>query len=734
MTRIDHVRYRFECGAAAWHVRAVVLEEQLNRPFRAELRLVATEARDVGALLAAPAVLTLSRGEEVRVFRGEVTRAEVSCLGTGAIATVRFEPTLARLGWSTRSRIFQGKTTLEIVREVIGAAVDLTLAPQLVAPRPALDYCVQYQESDLAFASRLLEQEGIAWLLDDSGESQVLRLVDDNAAFPRCPELAELMVVPDGHDEATEATVQALGFTHRPAPVGVLECDWTWMGAPAIATEVRYPEAAAEPRHELHHPRRGAAATAETAVRHEYERRVASAVVGTGRSNVIALGPGRPASILAGNGERLDVLVTAVVHRGDAPEVELGAARAPSAPNYTNTFECHPADVVHRPPCTTPRPRIHGLQTAVVVGPPDEEVHTDEHGRIRVRMHWDRATNPDDEASCWLRVAQSWAGQGWGTMFIPRVGMEVLVAFLDGDPDRPMCVGCVFNGAHRPPYELPADRTKSTIRTQSTPGADGYNELTFDDAAGSERVFIRAQRDLDAHVLHDLSTKVDATERRRVGGHRHTDVGGDDVVHVRKDAIHHVDGGHELHVAGSVAVQIGGGPPLGDAEATTAGMTVAITQGGYRLTAPQRIELVCGPSAILMTPTGITITGPAAVNVACGGAMVALAPGALSLAAPVLSIAAPGASLGLGSTATLASPGGVKLECGDDCEMTLNGRATLMAGEVMIDAGARFVAMASKIELDGSDEAVVRSDGVVRLADVSGSVVLGGGTIALEER
>ena len=114
--------------------------------------------------------------------------------------------------------------------------------------------------------------------------------------------------------------------------------------------------------------------------------------------------------------------------------------------------------------------------------------------------------------------------------------------------------------------------------------------------------------------------------------------------------------------------------------------------------------------------------------------MVALAPGALSLAAPVLSIAAPGASLGLGSTATLASPGGVKLECGDDCEMTLNGRATLMAGEVMIDAGARFVAMASKIELDGSDEAVVRSDGVVRLADVSGSVVLGGGTIALEER
>jgi hypothetical protein len=202
---------------------------------------------------------------------------------------------------------------------------------------------------------------------------------------------------------------------------------------------------------------------------------------------------------------------------------------------------------------------------------------------------------------------------------------------------------------------------------------------------------------------------------------------------VRKDAIHRVDGGHELHVAGSVAVQIDGGPPLGDAAATAPGMTVSIIQGGYRLTAPQRIELVCGPSAILMTPTGVTITGPAAVNVVCGGAMVALAPGALSLAAPVLSIAAPGATLGLGSSATLASPGGVKLECGDECELTLNGRATIMAGEVLIDAGSRFVAMASKVELDGTDEAVMHSEGLVRLADASGSVVLQGGTIALEE-
>jgi len=561
----------------------------------------------------------------------------------------------------------------------------------------------------------------------------VVRVVDDNRGFPRVPDVGELRLISERHDEAPEMSIQALAFTRRPASAGVTERNWTWLGVPAANAESRWPEVAPEPRHEVHQLRRNAGSSGPASARREHERRASRDVVGTGAGNVIGFGPGLHAAIALESGETLDLLLTAVVHRGDCPEAELGGDTARGGPNYTNTFECQPLDVPYRPQRTTARPRIHSLQTAVVVGPPEEEIHTDEHGRIRVRMHWDRSTTPDADASCWLRVAQSWAGQGWGSMFIPRVGMEVLVAFLDGDPDRPICVGCVYNGAHRPPYDLPADRTKSTIRTQSSPGGDGYNELTFDDAAGSERVYLRAQRDLDAHVLHDLNTKVDATESRRVGGHRHTEIGADDVLHVRKDEIHQVDGAQELRVAGSVALQIDGGPPLGEAGATTPGMNVSIIHGGYQLSAPQRIELVCGPSAILMTPTGVTITGPAAVNLVCGGAMVALAPGALSLAAPVLSIAAPGASLGLGSTATLASPGGVKLECGDECEMTLNGRATIMAGEVLIDAGARFVAMASKIELDGSDEAVMRSDGLVRLADASGSIVLQAGTIALEE-
>jgi len=311
--------------------------------------------------------------------------------------------------------------------------------------------------------------------------------------------------------------------------------------------------------------------------------------------------------------------------------------------------------------------------------------------------------------------------------------MEVLVAFLDGDPDRPVCVGCLYNGAHRPPYTLPAEKTKSTLRTQSTPDAAGYNELTFDDAAGAERVSVRAQRDLDAEVLRNLNTKIGARESRSVGGSRHTEIDRDDVTHVRRDEIRHTDGAQQLHVGGSVAMQVGGGPALGDAAAPIPGMSIEIIQGGYSLSAPQRIELRCGASTIVMTPTSIDIAAPVSTTVRCGGASVALSPAALGMLAPVLSIAAPGASLGLGSSASLSSAGGVKVGSSEDCELTLNGSATLCGSRVSIEGVSSFTASASRAEVTGFEEAVVSSDKAVRLSDGAATVVLEGGLLAVND-
>src|SRR5690606_20946379 len=175
------------------------------------------------------------------------------------------------------------------------------------------------------------------------------------------------------------------------------------------------------------------------------------------------------------------------------------------------------AKTPYRPPAPR-RPVVPGPETATVVGPPGEEIHTDRHGRVKVQFHWDRQGQRNEHSSAWIRVTQGWAGTGWGFMFIPRIGMEVVVSFLGGDPDRPIVTGCVYNGANTPPYPLPDEKTKSTIKTKSSVGDDGSNELRFEDKAGSEEVYIHAQRDFNEVVKHNHSTSVKANQSNSVGG------------------------------------------------------------------------------------------------------------------------------------------------------------------------------------------------------------------------
>src|SRR5690606_27366984 len=186
-----------------------------------------------------------------------------------------------------------------------------------------------------------------------------------------------------------------------------------------------------------------------------------------------------------------EYLVTDVVH-----SYGTFATGEQAADPFSNQFECIPSQVEWRPLRRHPRPRIASMQTATVVGPSGEEIHTDEHGRIKVQFHWDRGGRFDENSSCFVRVVQPWAGNNWGFLWLPRIGMEVAVTFVDGDVDRPIVTGCLYNDANQPPY-LPGEKTKSTIKSQSSPGGDGFNELRFEDAAGSEEIFLHAQKDLN---------------------------------------------------------------------------------------------------------------------------------------------------------------------------------------------------------------------------------------------
>ena len=220
---------------------------------------------------------------------------------------------------------------------------------------------------------------------------------------------------------------------------------------------------------------------------------------------------------------------------------------------------------------------------ATVTGPSEEEIHTDVHGRIKVRFHWDRISPLDDSASCWVRVAQMWAGPGWGTWFLPRIGMEVVVEFLDGNPDRPLVVGCVYNGRNGTPYPLPGEKTKSTIKSNSSIAGEGFNELRFEDAKGAEEIFIHAQRDQNEQVLNN---------RTRL-----------------------VKGNEWLTIEGNKSVRIDGAPVHGDPQGIVQGRETRIdgheileTTHTVHVKAPKRIVLEVPGSSLVMEPGSITLT------------------------------------------------------------------------------------------------------------------------------
>jgi len=221
-----------------------------------------------------------------------------------------------------------------------------------------------------------------------------------------------------------------------------------------------------------------------------------------------------------------------VTHTGSQPQVLGEDASGDSS--YSNEFGVHELKAPYRPPLATPKSVMRGLQTATVVGPPEEDVCTDEHGRVKVKFHWDRAESFDETSSCWVRVSQVWAGNGWGAMFLPRIGHEVLVDFIEGDPDRPVVVGRVYTGTNMPPYPLPDHQTRSTIKSESSLGGGGSNELRFEDRKGAEEVYLHAQKDLVEVAENDNTRTIKANQSFSVGGNQSFSITGDRTVNVTK--------------------------------------------------------------------------------------------------------------------------------------------------------------------------------------------------------
>ena len=682
------VNYRLDCAALGGTVpplRHVHLVEALNEPFHlrvdCELEDISIELKDA---IGQNATLEMRRGADAFRRVCGVVR-EVDEMDTRGTRMVRFHivPALWKLSQIRNTRIFQNLSVKEILADVLGGSLGAygrACTDELGADYPTREYCVQYQETDLDFCHRLMEEEGIGYHFLHDGDVEEMVLRDDNMSYPEILNGPEVRYVPiSAQLKGLEPVVQFMR-RHRPVTTSVQVRDWDWTKGGNMVVEGTASGTDEDGRdRESYEHSRGRSLTIwsydQGARRYQQndsaeqpttrqEAHGHEEVRGCGVSLHLGMTPGVRYDLSGHPSPGADdsYLVTKVIHQSvNIGEVLDGAGGGISDP-YTNTFESIPVGTKYRPyRGRTPKPFIPSVQTAVVTGPNGQEIWVDEHGRIKVQFHWDREGQLDQHTTCWIRVQQPWAGAGWGFWWVPRIGMEVLVHFVDGDPDRPVVTSSVYNGANPTPYTLDDHKTKSTIKSNSSLGGGGFNEFRFEDLKGQEEIFTHAQKDYNevvennhsTLVHHDQTNTVDNDQTQeihvdqieKVDGDQTLTVDGNRTVVVHSDYDETVDGTETRHTVGDVSEtfeanetrtvlanlteDIGGNETrniTGD-QSETIGADHSQTIDG------SASETILG-SLSEKVVSGITTTTPAAYNITVGAAFSLNAAAGMKLTAP----------------------------------------------------------------------------------------------------
>lgn len=424
----------------------------------------------------------------------------------GKITTYYAEirPWLWHLTLTSNSRIFQNQTVPEIIAAVFSDLGFTDFDDRTSSTYQQRVYCTQYQETAFEFISRLMEDEGIFYFFEHSQDTHTLVMADDADGHQSCPGLETASIRHVFQDrQATDKLIDRCSFEQQLIPNKFGAEDYNFETPDTdLITSV---DGSLEGNLRIYEYPGGftTAAAGETIA----NRRIESYEL----PQKLLKGQGFCRTFMAGckfdlqNHEREEMNGSYVLR-----SLSIWATQD----RYTNTFDAFPADISFRPFPITPKPKIFGAQTAVVVGKSGEEIWTDQYGRVKVQFHWDQEGQKDENSSCWVRVAQIWAGKNWGTLFIPRIGTEVIVSFLEGDPDKPIIIGTVYNATQTVPYTLPDDKNKSTIKTISTKEGTAGNEICFDDTKDSEKLYIHAQKDMVAEIENDQTVTV--TKNRSV--------------------------------------------------------------------------------------------------------------------------------------------------------------------------------------------------------------------------
>jgi type VI secretion system secreted protein VgrG len=573
--------------------------EQLGRLSEYRVQLLSTDgALKIADVLGKPisVVLELSAGD-LRHFHGIVTRFSSTGTSEGfASYEATVHPWLWLLTRAANCRIFQDKSAPAIVKEVCdayGGVVALS-AGSLSGTYPALPYCVQYRETDFNFVCRLLEAAGIYFFFTHDEDKHTMVLADSYGAHAQISGYGGLKFADDGQRGAPrEESVSSWSTGGEIQSSNYVLNDFDFEKAAAsvsgalVATAniaAGFAQAAYEmfdyPGNYTLSADGNALARARIESLHGQCEQVHAA------TNARGLFPGGM-FVLADHprdDQNREYLITSLAYDISGNDYLSGDS---GGLNVQCSVTATGKEFAYRPLPVTAKPVVHGPQTAMVVGKAGEEIWTDKYGRVKVQFHWDRLGKEDENSSCWLRVAQGWAGKGWGAMSVPRIGMEVIVSFLDGDPDRPLVTGCVYNSDAMPPYPLPDEQTKSTIKSNSSKGGEGFNELRFEDKKGAEEVFVHAERDFNRVVKNNDSLKV---------GFETADKG-DQAIGIKNDQTLEVGNDQTITVTHDQAVAIDG------KQAVKVGTTIVIEAG-------TSIELKVGGSSIKIEAAKITIKSP----------------------------------------------------------------------------------------------------------------------------
>jgi type VI secretion system secreted protein VgrG len=401
-------------------------------------------------------------------------------------------------------RIFQRKTVPDILKKLFDELKFPDFELRLYNSYRPRDYCVQYRETDFNFVSRLMEEEGISYFFEHTadGSKHTLVLADDPAANKPCPGQPKARCDFATGGRRNEDLISDWRAEQEYRPKAWTHTDYNFE-TPSTSLMATVKD---DDQYEIYdypgiYLKKG---EGDQIAKTRLQETVALKNRVTGKSNCRCFTAGSTVEVT--DHYRKDMnrkwMLTAVYQQLTMGEA-YGSGGTDEGFVHMNTFECIPASVPFRPQRLTPKPAVQGCQTAVVVGPSGEEIYTDKFGRVKVQFHWDREGKKNEDSSCWIRVSHPWAGKGWGGIHIPRIGQEVIVGFLEGDPDQPIIVGRVYHAENMPPWGLPAQKVISGIKSDSTKGGGGYNEISMNDTKGTELINIHGQFDMNTTILHD---------------------------------------------------------------------------------------------------------------------------------------------------------------------------------------------------------------------------------------